>query len=68
MNRCKLLFFGLLFTAPDAFLSVAEAWRWGSLWRRVHGVRTPLLTDWPLAEVRRSGRQLRQHADGGTEP
>jgi putative transposase len=28
----------------------AEAWRWGSLWRRVHSVRTPLLTEWPLAE------------------
>jgi putative transposase len=32
-------------------VETAEAWRWGSLWRRVHGVRTPLLTDWPLAEV-----------------
>jgi len=28
----------------------AEAWRWGSLWRRVNNVRAPLLTEWPLAE------------------
>jgi putative transposase len=28
----------------------AESWRWGSLWRRVHHVPTPLLTVWPLAE------------------
>jgi hypothetical protein len=29
----------------------ADAWRWGSLRRRVNSVRAPLLlTDWPLAE------------------
>ena len=32
--------------------ATAEAWRWGSLWRRVHSVRTPLLTEWPLSEPR----------------
>jgi putative transposase len=31
----------------------AEFWRWGSLWRRVHNVRLPLLSDWPLPEPRR---------------
>jgi putative transposase len=31
-------------------VETAETWRWGSLWRRVHGVRVPMLTDWPLAE------------------
>ena len=30
----------------------AEAWRWGSLWRRVQHVRSPLLTAWPLPEPR----------------
>jgi putative transposase len=30
----------------------AEAWRWGSLWRRVQRVRSPLLTAWPLPEPR----------------
>jgi len=33
-------------------VETAEGWRWGSLWRRVHSVRTPLLTDWPLSEPR----------------
>ncbi len=28
----------------------AEAWRWGSLHRRLRGQREPLLADWPLAE------------------
>ena len=28
----------------------AEHWRWGSLWRRDHNLRAPLLADWPLAE------------------
>lgn len=30
----------------------AELWRWGSLWRRVHQVRTPLLRPWSVAEPR----------------
>lgn len=30
----------------------AEAWRWGSLWRRTNNVRAPLLSDWPLPEPR----------------
>ena len=30
----------------------AEAWRWGSLWRRTNNVRLPLLNDWPLPEPR----------------
>ena len=30
----------------------AEDWRWGSLWRRVHKERSPLLTKWPLPEPR----------------
>ena len=30
----------------------AEEWRWGSLWRTVHGVRSPLLSDWPLPQPR----------------
>jgi len=29
-----------------------EAWRWGSLWRRVHKVCSPLLSPWPLPEPR----------------
>lgn len=33
-------------------VETADAWRWGSLWRRVHGVRAPILSDWPLAEPR----------------
>jgi putative transposase len=28
----------------------AENWRWGSLWRRVHEVRSPFLEAWPLPE------------------
>jgi len=28
----------------------AEAWRWGSLWRRTQHVRSPLLATWPLPE------------------
>lgn len=28
----------------------AEAWRWGSLWRRVRGLGSPLLTRWPWPE------------------
>jgi putative transposase len=35
----------------------AEDWRWGSLWRRVQKARSPLLTDWPIAEPR-NWRQL----------
>ena len=31
-------------------LEAAEAWRWGSVWRRVHWASAPLLTDWPLSE------------------
>jgi len=31
-------------------VETAEAWRWGSLWRRVHNVRQPLLSDWPVPE------------------
>jgi putative transposase len=30
----------------------AEAWRWGSLWRRVNDVSSPLLSPWPLPELR----------------
>lgn len=30
----------------------AEAWRWGSLWQRVHEPRSPLLSDWPLPKPR----------------
>ncbi len=30
----------------------AEDWRWGSLWRRVHNVSSPLLSPWPLPEPR----------------
>jgi putative transposase len=33
-------------------VEAAESWRWGSLWRRVQQVRTPLLTAWPLPEPR----------------
>ncbi len=33
-------------------VETADAWRWGSLWRRVHGVRAPMLSDWQLAEPR----------------
>lgn len=38
----------------------AEAWRWGSLWRRVHNVRAPLLTDWPLPKPRNWVKQVNQ--------
>ena len=27
----------------------AEAWRWSSLWHRVHGANVPWLTAWPMA-------------------
>jgi putative transposase len=33
-------------------VDTAEAWRWGSLRRRVQNQRAPLLTDWPLSEPR----------------
>ena len=44
MNRWKLLFFGLLLTAPDAFLSVAEADRFALMVSDVSDVDEP----WPL--------------------
>ncbi|MCY2990133.1 MAG: hypothetical protein NTY19_20005 [Planctomycetota bacterium] len=44
MNRWKLLFFGLLLTALDASLSVAEAGRLALLVSDVSGVDEP----WPL--------------------
>ena len=28
----------------------AEEWHYGSLWRRVHNARRPILADWPLPE------------------
>ena len=37
---------------PANLVDTAETWRWGSLWRRVHGVRAPMRSDWPLAEAR----------------
>jgi len=33
-----------------ALVPTAEAWRWGSLWRRVHNQRQPRLSDWPVPE------------------
>jgi putative transposase len=36
----------------------AEAWRWGSLWRRTNNVRSPLLSDWPLPEPRNWTKQV----------
>ena len=36
----------------------AEAWRWGSLWRRTNNVRAPLLSDWPLPEPRNWRKQV----------
>ena len=33
-------------------VEAAESWRWGSLWRRVEQVRSPLLSVWPLPEAR----------------
>lgn len=30
----------------------AEQWRWGSLWRTVQKVRSPLLSDWPVPQPR----------------
>jgi len=36
----------------------AEAWRWGSLWRRVQRTPAPLLTDWPLAMPRNWVKQV----------
>jgi putative transposase len=33
-------------------VAAAEQWRWGSLWRRVHGVGSPLLSEWPLSAPR----------------
>ena len=36
----------------------AEAWRWGSLSRRVNDERAPLLADWPLPEPRSWVKQV----------
>jgi putative transposase len=41
-------------------VETAEAWRWGSLWRRVHNVRQPLLSDWPVPEPRDWVKQVNQ--------
>jgi putative transposase len=43
-----------------ALVETAEAWRWGSLWRRVHNVRDPLLSGWPLPEPRNWVAQVNQ--------
>ena len=39
----------------------AEEWRWGSLWRRVHGTpeQRSLLSDWPVSRP----RQWIEHAN-----
>jgi putative transposase len=45
-------------------VETAEAWRWGSLWRRVHNVRQPLLSDWPVPEPRDWVKQVnRPHSE-----
>ena len=46
-------------------VETAEAWRWGSLWRRVHNVREPLLSAWPSPEPRNWVTQVNQPQSDG---
>jgi len=43
----------------------AESWRWGSLWRRVHRARQPLLTRWPVPEPRKWVEHVNQRQAEG---